>query len=441
MRFFLKSKVMLLYQAQKYWLILIYFFCGFGINSSSGIEVADFSKPLLTGADQIEKYLPYLMNKRVSLVVNQTSMLGNTHLVDTLLSAGISISNVFSPEHGFRGDADAGELIKNSLDEKTGLPLISLYGKNKKPQKSDLEKTDVVVFDIQDVGVRFYTYISTLHYVMEACAENNLELLILDRPNPNMSKPDGPMMEPEFKSFVGMHPVPIIYGMSIGEYAQMINGEYWLPDSLQCKLKIIKIKNLFSRNIKYILPIPPSPNLPNQLSIDLYPSLCLFEGTVISVARGTLFPFQAIGHPFLKSQYFEFTPVSIAGMSKNPPFENKVCYGTDLREIKSKKTSELIAFDLHWLIYFYTIFPDKEHFFNSFFEKLAGTGNLRVQIQQGITEQEIRKSWAIGLERFSVIRKKYLLYKNLDEQTLYTPFVYKKAKSKKKSIFYWLKSN
>lgn len=359
---------------------------------------------IITGADQMDEVVSKLRDKRVALVVNHTSLVGKRHLTDTLLKSGIAVKKIFAPEHGFRGEAEAGETIKDGRDTQTGLPVISLYGNLKKPTPDMLQDIDIVVFDIQDVGARFYTYISTMHYVMEACAENNRKLIILDRPNPNGHYVDGPILEPEFKSFVGMHPIPIVHGMTVGELARMINGEGWLEGRQQCALEVIPVKN-WTHNTPYSLPVRPSPNLPNDQAVALYPSICLFEGTVISVGRGTLTPFQVIGHPDLKNMPYQFTPVTIKGMASNPPHENKVCYGIDLRQVKVKP-----ALDLSYLITMYKAFPEKEKFFNSYFEKLSGTRSLRNQIMQGLSEEEIRKSWEEGLNKFREIRKKYLLY-------------------------------
>lgn len=358
----------------------------------------------LPAAYQTEEYLPYLKGKSVGMVVNQTSIIGQTHLVDTLRSHEINITKVFAPEHGFRGEADAGATIKSGMDEKTGLPIISLYGKNKKPSSEQLKNLDVVIFDIQDVGARFYTYISTMHYVMEACAENNIPLMILDRPNPNGMYVDGPILEMEHQSFVGMHPIPILHGLTVAELAQMINGEKWLKNEIQCELKIIKNKN-YNHNDSYSLPIKPSPNLPNDLSIALYPSLCLFEGTVISVGRGTEKPFQQIGHPLLTEFEHTFTPVSMPGSSVHPPFEDEKCYGLDF---ESKDFEDGIS--LKYLIEFYKSFPEKDEFFNSFLTKLAGTESLRQQIEAGFSEEEIKMSWQAGLKEYKELREKYLIY-------------------------------
>lgn len=374
-------------------------------STPSSPEVNPATKAqVITGAMQLDVLLPMLASKKVGIVVNHTSLVGQTHLADTLLKRKVELKKIYAPEHGFRGTADAGEEIKDGIDSKTKLPVISLYGANKKPTAEQLADVDVVIFDIQDVGVRFYTYISTLHYVMEACAENNKKLIVLDRPNPNGHYVDGPILEKEFKSFVGMHPIPVVHGMTIGELARMINGEGWLEGNKTCDLEIIPIKN-WKHADSFSLPVKPSPNLPNDQAIALYPSTCLFEGTVISLGRGTHMPFQVIGHPDLKNMPFQFTPVSIDGMSKNPPLENKLCYGLDLRKAPVKP-----QLDLSYLIRFYQSFPDKDKFFNNYFEKLAGTAKLREQIRQGMDETQIRASWQEGLKKYNQTRKKYLLY-------------------------------
>ena len=355
-----------------------------------------------TGAEQIDLYLPDLQGKNVAMVVNHTSLVGKTHLVDTLLSLGIRIRKIFAPEHGFRGEADAGEKVNNSSDAKTGLPLISLYGKNKKPAPEQLADIEVVVFDIQDVGARFYTYTSTMHYVMEACGENAKKLLILDRPNPNGNYVDGPVLNLKYKSFIGMNPIPVVHGMTVCELANMINGEGWLKGNIRCDLKTIKAKNYEHRK-SYVLPVRPSPNLPNQQAILMYPTVCLFEGTRISVARGTDFPFQAIGG--LRPEYgsFQFIPRSTAG-SKEPLHQDKICYGLDLRNEKPEGLS------LRYLLDFYGKSPEKDKFFNNYFDTLAGTDQLRLQIITGMTEAQIRQSWQPDLEKYKLLRKKYLLY-------------------------------
>ncbi|MEE2954069.1 MAG: DUF1343 domain-containing protein [Bacteroidota bacterium] len=362
------------------------------------------SQNLKLGSEQTHKYLPLIEDKKVGIVANQTSIIGGTHIIDSLLSLRINISKIFTPEHGFRGDVDAGQYVKNEIDIKTGISIISLYGKNKKPQNLDISKLDVMIFDIQDVGVRFYTYISTLHYVMEALAENNIPLIILDRPNPNSHYIDGPILNMNFQSFVGMHPVPIVYGMTIGEYANMINEEGWLKNKIRCDLIVIKMQN-YSHQISYQLPIKPSPNLPNSRAVNLYPSLCLFEGTTISVGRGTDFPFQHFGAPYLKSNY-SFIPQNNSG-SKNPKYKNILCSGIDLRY----QDNYMTELNLQWLINTYHESEQKENFFNSFFDKLAGTDNLRKQIIDGKGDQEIKESWQQELFEFKKLRKKYLLYK------------------------------
>ncbi|MRX45959.1 exo-beta-N-acetylmuramidase NamZ family protein [Pedobacter puniceum] len=391
--------------------VLSFYGCIAGNKPNSiTVKEAQKEKTILTGAQQTEVYLPYLKGKKVGLVINQTAEINKVSLVDTLKSLGVDIKAIFGPEHGFRGDADAGEKVGNYTDKKTGLPVISLYGKKHAPSKEDLANIDVLVYDIQDVGVRFYTYTITLAYVMQACADNQIPLLILDRPNPNGQLIDGPILEPEFKSGVGMHKIPIGHGLTSAEFAQMVNGEKWLTKGAQCELKIVKVKN-YSHNMVYSLPVKPSPNLPNALSIYLYPSLCMFEGTAISQGRGTLYPFQVLGHPALKGKYeFSFTPISIVGMSKNPPLENQICYGIDFRGTAIKDIQNQKQLNIGILLKLYQDFPDKEKFFTPFFNKLAGNAKLMQQIKDGKTEAEIRKSWANGLEIYKKFRKKYLLY-------------------------------
>jgi uncharacterized protein YbbC (DUF1343 family) len=365
---------------------------------------------ILTGADQTEKYLPLLKGKKIGLVINQTAEINGVPLVDSLKSLGINIKAIFGPEHGFRGDADAGEKVGNYVDLKTGFPVISLYGAKQAPSKEDLKDLDLMIFDIQDVGARFYTYTITLARVMQACAENNVPLLILDRPNPIGNLIDGPILDAKFKSGVGMHPIPIAHGLTTGEFAQMVNGEKWLPNGFKCDLTVIKLAN-YNHAKTYILPVKPSPNLPNKLSIYLYPSLCLFEGTAISQGRGTNFPFQVLGHPLLKGKYdFTFTPISIAGMSKNPPLENQVCYGIDFRKMDIESIRKQKGLNIQLLLDLYQQYPDKANFFNAFFNKLAGNDLLMQQIKDGKTEKEIRASWAAGVENYKVKRKAYLLY-------------------------------
>jgi uncharacterized protein YbbC (DUF1343 family) len=370
------------------------------------------SNELRCGAERSEKYFPLLKEKTLGIVANHTSMIGNTHLVDSLTNAGFSIKAIFAPEHGFRGKADAGEQIADGKDLKTGITVFSLYGNNKKPSKEQLSEIDLMIFDIQDVGARFYTYISTMHYVMEACAENNIPLLILDRPNPNGNIVDGPVLDTSFKSFVGMHPVPIAHGMTVAEYARMINGELWLKGAITCELDFILCEN-YTHNTKYKLPIPPSPNLPNQRSIELYPSICLFEATNLSIGRGTNMQFQVIGHPDLKGiAEFQFTPVPNEG-SKFPKHQNTICYGWDLREKPSQFSENKNEISLDFLLKIYAAFPVKDEFFKSesFFDKLAGGPKLREQIMSGTSEEDIRKTWEDELNHFKHIRQKYLLYK------------------------------
>lgn len=366
---------------------------------------------IVLGVDRTQDYIPKLIDKKVAVVANQTSVIfksdtSYTHLVDSLLNSKIQITKVFAPEHGFRGEADAGEHVKDGKDAKTGLPLISLYGSNKKPTKAQLADVDIVVFDIQDVGVRFYTYISTMHYVMEACAENNIPVLVFDRPNPNGSYIDGPTLEKEHRSFLGMHTIPLVHGMTIAEYANMINNEGWLSNGVQCDLEVVLMKN-YSRNMEYSLPIRPSPNLPNDKSIELYPSLGFFEGTDINAGRGTEFQFQRYGAPFLDQEIFTFsyTPVPNFG-AKDPKHNGELCFGEDLSEEPAPHKVEL-----KWLIKAYKGTADKLKFFKSrSFTLHAGTEDLRKQIEDGWTEKEIRATWQEGIEAFKSIRKKYLLY-------------------------------
>ena len=388
-------------------LLLLMFLC---INSCKAQSTSTVSK-VIVGAEQTESYLPFLKNKHIAVVANPTSCIQNVHLVDTLKSLGVLISCVFAPEHGFRGNAEAGELIGNDIDKTTGIKIISLYGKHKKPTKDDLANVDKVIFDIQDVGVRFYTYISTLQYVMESCAENNIELIILDRPNPHGYYIDGPILDTAYRSFVGMQPIPVVHGLTMGEYAQMLNGERWLENGVKCKLKIIKVEN-WDHSRKYELPIPPSPNLPNQVAINLYPSLCFFEGTMVSVGRGTDKPFQIFGYPNMSEGNYYFTPKSIIGKSKNPPFENMKCTGFDLTEFGKLYADQGGQIYLNWLIQSYQSSIDKANFFNSFFDKLAGNSILKKQIIDGVEESQIRNSWGPDLLTYRMMRKKYLMYKD-----------------------------
>ena len=371
------------------------------------------SRIVHTGAEQMNDYLPLLNDKKVALLVNQTSMVDQAHLVDSLLSRGIHIEKIFAPEHGFRGTGDAGEHIENGIDARTGLTITSMYGASKKPSKESMQGIDIVVFDIQDVGARFYTYISSLQYMMEACAESDIPLLILDRPNPNGFYVDGPVMENEYKSFVGMQSIPIVHGMTVGEYAQMLNGEHWLNSAKTCNLTVIPCTN-YTHNTKYQLPVPPSPNLKSATAIYFYPSLCLFEGTKISIGRGTSTPFELWGHPDFKTKSFSFTPISTAG-AKKPVLMNQICFGQNLNMSPEDALVLLNGkLNLAYIIEAYSLTAQKDSFFSPFFEKLVGTNTLRKQIQDGIPEVAIRMSWEPGLMKFKAIRKKYLLYKDVE---------------------------
>ena len=365
-------------------------------------------KTPLPGAYQVELYRNILKGKSVALVANQTSMIGHTHLVDSLLSLKVNIKVIFSPEHGFRNLADAGEKIENGNDPATGIQLISIYGKHLKPLPEDLQGIDIVIFDIQDVGARFYTYISTLHYMLEACAENRVQCLVLDRPNPNGFYFDGNVLDTAYKSFVGMDPVPVVHGMTVGEYAQMLNGEGSLKGGVKCDLTVIKCKN-YDHKTLYTLPVKPSPNLPNQNAIYLYPSICFFEGTNLSLGRGTAFPFQVYGSPDLPDRGFSFTPESVAG-AKNPPLLGVKCYGTDLRDAMKHGLVPKPEINLDWIISAYNDYPDKSKFFTSYFDVLSGGPQLREQIEKGMSSAQIRDSWKEGLLKFGKIREKYLLY-------------------------------
>jgi uncharacterized protein YbbC (DUF1343 family) len=375
------------------------------------------STAILTGAEQTEKYLPILEGKRVGMVVNPTSVIGSQTAVDSLLKRGVNIVKIFGPEHGFRGDASAGITVNDAVDEKTGIKAVSLYGKHERPSPEDLADIDVMVFDIQDVGVRFYTYINTLQHVMEACAENNKELLILDRPNPNGFYVDGPILDPKLVSGVGLQPIPIVHGLTVGEYAQMLNGEGWLRNKVQCKINIIQVAN-YTHDLPYELPVKPSPNLNTPQSILLYPTLCLFEGTILSQGRGTQFPFSVLGAPALKGKYrFSFTPKSIKGMAETPLHQNLPCYGLDLRKYDVANIRAEKTLNIKWLIELYKAYPKKSDFFNNKlskqmgnFDKLAGVTTLKQQIIAGKSEAEIRASWEPGLSQYKTTRDKYLLY-------------------------------
>jgi uncharacterized protein YbbC (DUF1343 family) len=368
---------------------------------------------VLVAAARINLYKPVLWNKRVAVVANQTSMVGKVHLVDTLLKLGADIKVIFCPEHGFRGNEDAGKSIKNGKDEKTGIPIISLYGKKKKPSVADLAGIDVVLYDIQDVGVRFYTYISTLTYVMQACAENLKLLMILDRPDPNGFYVDGPVLDLKYKSFVGLMPIPLVYGMTPGELATMINEEGWLPNHLECSLAVIPCLN-YTHKTLYKLPVNPSPNLKNMQAIYLYPSLGIFEGTVMNVGRGTDFPFQVLGHPKFADTTFRYIPHGPACTNFYIPHRGQVCYGVDLRGLTEEELTKASRIDLHYLFTAWKNYPDKTKFFNPFFENLVGTGDLRKQLMAGVSEDSIRSSWQPLLMKFKETRKKYLRYDDFE---------------------------
>ena len=376
-----------------------------------------FENNIITGAEQTEKYFPYLKGKRVALLANPTTIIGKKHLVDSLLSSGMTIVKVFGPEHGFRGNASNGAIVKDEKDVATGLKVISLYGSKRKPTNEDLSDVDVLIFDIQDVGCRFYTYINVLRDVMEACAENNKEVLILDRPNPNGYLVDGPILDMRLKSGIGQFPVPIAHGMTIAEFAKMINGEGWLPNKKVCKLKIIPVAN-YTHDMEYVLPVKPSPNLNTQQSIMLYPSTCLFEGTILNHGRGTQFPFTILGSPLLKDKYnFSFTPVSLPGMSETPLHMNQVCYGLDLRTYDISQLRQTKRINLDWMMELYKNYPVKEKFFDRTqsnqmgnIDFLAGSSDFQKQVKAEKTTKEIQASWEPGLSKYKSMRKKYLLY-------------------------------
>jgi uncharacterized protein YbbC (DUF1343 family) len=375
--------------------------------------------PIKTGAEQTENYLPYLKGKRVAILANQASVIGKTHLVDSLRSLGINIVKVFGPEHGFRGKASAGVTVADEIDAATGIPIISLYGKKNKPTKEDLSDVDVLIYDLQNVGVRFYTNLNVLARLMEACAENNKELLILDRPNLNGYLIDGPILDMKFKSGIGMFPIPIAHGLTAGEFALMANGEGWLANKEKCKIKISKVAN-YNHNMPYVSPVPPSPNLNTQQAILLYPSTCLFEGTYLNHGRGTYFPFTVIGSPYLQGKYeFSFTPKSIKGMAETPLFMDQLCYGIDLRNYDVQQLRKKKQINLQWMIELYRASPNKEQFFDSklskemgVIEKLVGSALFRQQIIDGKSEKEIRDSWEPGLSEYKKMRKNYLLYED-----------------------------
>ncbi len=377
---------------------------------SEGKRLSANDAPLRVGAERMDLVLPLLRDKKVGLIVNHTSVVGTTHLVDTLLALGIELVRIFAPEHGFRGTADAGEPLEDGLDARTGLPVISLYGKKKKPTSEDLAGLDLLVYDIQDVGARFYTYISTMSLAMEACAEQGIPFAVLDRPNPNGHYVDGPVLDTAFRSFVGMHPVPVVYGMTPGEYARMVNGEGWLGRGLRCSLSVIPCSG-YTHQTPYELPVPPSPNLPNMRAVYLYPSLCFFEPTVVSVGRGTDKQFQVIGAPDAPIGTYSFVPRARPG-ARHPKHEGQRCRGFDLSSLPPEAVRQRARIDLGWLIRFYEAWPDKASFFLSEkgFDRLAGTDRLRAQLASGLSEAQIRASWQNELERFLAIRSRYLLY-------------------------------
>jgi uncharacterized protein YbbC (DUF1343 family) len=387
------------------------------LSSTNQDSKSDAQEKIVTGAEQTDKYLPYLKNKRVAMMANPTSIIGKTHLVDSLKKLGVNIVKVFGPEHGFRGNASAGAHVADEVDQATGIPIISLYGKKNRPSKEDMADVDVLIYDLQDVGVRFYTNINALSRLMESCVESDKEMLILDRPNPNAYLIDGPILDMKYKSGIGMFPLPMSHGLTVGEFAQMANGEGWLKDKVKCKLKIIPVAN-YDHEMMYTLPVKPSPNLNTQQSIMLYPSTCMFEGVYVNHGRGTYFPFTVIGSPHLKGVYdFSFTPTGIKGMAETPIFRDTVCYGLDLRNYDVNLLRKSKQINLQWIMELYKASPNKEQFFNgklsrqmNSIEIQIGSGLFRQQIIDGVSEKEIRASWEPGLSEYKVMRKKYLLY-------------------------------
>lgn len=393
--------------------ILVYVFSWVMLTNCSNSAIRDHQsireqEDLKVGAERMDEYLPLLKNKNIGLLVNHTSMVSKSHLLDTLVALSIDIKKVFAPEHGFRGNEADGELIEDGIDQKTGIPVISLYGDSKKPKDEYFDNIDIVVYDIQDVGARFYTYISAMHYMMEACARNGVQMIILDRPNPNGDYVDGPIWSLDKPTYVGMHPIPVVYGMTAGELATMIKGENWLKEATELDLTVVACTS-WTHSDKYALPKNPSPNLPNDQSIALYPSLCFFEGTQISIGRGTYKPFQIIGLPDSSAGNYAFTPVRIDSMSRYPKFENELCFGLDLRQTKAKR-----SIDLSYLLEFYANSKSKDSFFKKYFTNLAGTRELQKQIELGWSEEEIKATWKSGLENFKINRKKYLLYQDFE---------------------------
>jgi uncharacterized protein YbbC (DUF1343 family) len=398
----------------KTWMILL--MIGFGSTGHCQLinKTTRQNQNIVVGAERLDQYLEKISNKKIAVVANQTSTVGDIHLIDTLFSLGLNIVHAYAPEHGFRGSAEAGAVVRTGQDPVTGLKVISLYGSNKKPSSESMKEVDVIIFDIQDVGARFYTYISTLHYVMQAAAENDVEVIVLDRPNPNGFYVDGPVREAEFESFIGKHPIPIVHGMTVGELALMINGQNWLGAGLRCKLDVVRCDN-YSHLDLYDLPVKPSPNLPNIASIYLYPSLCLFEGTKVSIGRGTDMPFQIIGYPNHINGSFEFKPRAIPGVSENPKYLDELCRGNNLKSFGEFYFTTGRQLYLGWLVAMYEAYPDKKSFFKaSLFDKLAGTSTLREQIKEGMSAENISKSWQKDLLEFKNDRKKYLLYEDFE---------------------------
>ncbi|MDX9941584.1 MAG: DUF1343 domain-containing protein [Bacteroidales bacterium] len=382
---------------------------------SAGEEmIASETPKILVGAERTDQYFPLLAGKRLAVAANHTSMIGEVHLVDTLRSAGFNVVKVFSPEHGFRGTAAAGELVDSGLDERTGIPVVSLYGANRRPRPEQLADVDLILIDLQDVGMRFYTYISTMSMIMQTAARVGKAVMVLDRPNPHGHYIDGPLLDPKYGSFVGLHPVPVVHGMTMGEYALMVKGEGWLGYQAECDLTVIPVEN-YTHNDLYQLPVAPSPNLPNMQAVYLYPSLCFFEGTVISIGRGTPMPFQVFGNPWLPAQKFPFTfvPQSLAA-APNPPALGETCNGKDLRNLPLEDLMAGRQIDLSYLLEAFRNYPEKDKFFNNYFDRLAGNNLLRNQVLAGQTEAQIRESWKPGLEEFKKIRVKYLLYPDFD---------------------------
>jgi uncharacterized protein YbbC (DUF1343 family) len=386
--------------------------------SLSAFGQAGNSKGIVTGAEQTSKYLPYLKGKRIAIMANQTTIIGKRHLVDSLKKLGVNIVKVFGPEHGFRGKASAGVEVSDEIDQSTGIPIVSLYGKKNKPTKQDMADVDILIYDLQDVGVRFYTNINALVRLMDACYENGKEILILDRPNPNAYLIDGPILDMKYRSGIGMFPIPMSHGLTVGEFAQMANGEGWLTNKAKCKIRIIPVAN-YDHDMRYTLPVPPSPNLNTQQGILLYPSTCMFEGVYVNHGRGTYFPFTVLGSPELKGKFdFSYTPTSIKGMSETPLFMDQVCYGLDLRKYDTELLRKSRQINLQWIMELYRAHPHKEKFFDSklsremnTIEQQIGLGNFRQQIIDGKSEKEIRASWEPGLSEYKKMRKKYLIYK------------------------------